>query len=156
MVVAYYDKSTWVKVENIYYKGFQKYVTFIQLTNLTFSELLFQEYVNQISMYTFCCYRYFSLKTTISAQQIFQSLVRNKQFKFSRVFWVQLAQLSLFWFQKCAKIWTAYFWPKLGRSAARKQFFWAWSGCTHTGSASTSILKKPFYTYKSGLYLLFL
>ena len=84
-------------------------------------------------------YRYFSLKTTISSQQIFQSLVRNKQFKFSRFFWVmtdcklypaQLTQLlCLFWFQKHAKIWTAYFWPKIGRSAARKQFFWAWSGC---------------------------
>ena len=31
------------------YKGFQKYVTFIQLTNLTFSELLSQEYANQTS-----------------------------------------------------------------------------------------------------------
>ena len=71
-------------------------------------------------------------------------MVRNKQFKFSRVFWVQLAQLSLFWFQKCAKIWTAYFWPKIGRSAARKHFFWAWSGCTYFGcfvSKSRDIIK---------------
>ena len=49
MVFAYHDKSTRIKVENIYYKGFQQYVTFIHLTNLTFSELLSQEYANQTS-----------------------------------------------------------------------------------------------------------
>ena len=82
------------------------------------------------------CYRYFSLKTTISSQQIFQCLVRNKQFKFSRVFLIMAdckfypAQLSLFWFQKRAKIWTAYFWPKIGISAERKWSFWDWNTCT--------------------------
>ena len=85
-------------------------------------------------------YRYISLKSTISSQHIFQCLVRNKQFKFSRVF--------LFWFftylsrrpsacsykfvliSKRAKIWTAYLWPNSGRSAAGKRCFWAWCGCT--------------------------
>ena len=42
----------------------------------------FDEFVSM----NFSKYRCFSLKTTISSQQIFQSLVRNKQFKFSRVF----------------------------------------------------------------------
>ena len=40
-------------------------------TNATFEEFFYSQ---------------IRLKTTVSAQQIFQSLVRNKQFKFSRVF----------------------------------------------------------------------
>ena len=68
-------------------------------------------------------YSQIRLKTTVSAQQIFQSLVRNKQFKFSRIFEIKTNLVELAELKKRAKIWTAYFWPKIGRSAARKWSF---------------------------------
>ena len=42
---------------------------------------------------------------------------------FFQLWTCQQAHLSLFWFQKRAKIWTAYFWPKIGISAERKWSF---------------------------------
>ena len=72
-------------------------------------------------------YSQIRLKSTVSVQQIFQYLVRNKQFKFSRIFEIKTNLVELAELKKRAKIWTAYFWPKIGRSAARKWSFWDWN-----------------------------
>ena len=49
-------------------------------------------------------YSQIRLKRTVSVQQIFQSLVRNKQFKFSRVFEIKTNLVELAELKKRAKI----------------------------------------------------